>query len=102
MSDKNIKQCIGCHACQNIGSRYGCVQDDDVGQIMDQIIRSDCVVYATPIYTWYCTPANESLIRPWVRSNKFYGTAKGSFQTESAISGVKEFALKLIGDHNYN
>ena len=147
--EKNILPCKGCYACQNISSKYGCIQHDDVEEIIDKIIESDCVVLATPIYTWYCTAPMKSLLDRHYGLNKFYGTAEGSlwkgkkvaiiathgygaeyatspfetgikrlckhsdleymgiysvrdndnlgsFQTESAINGAKEFAIKLM------
>jgi len=149
LSDKHIKPCIGCYACQKVEGKYGCIQADDVNEIMDVIIDSDCVVFATPIYSWYCTPPMKALLDRHFGLNKFYGTTKGSlwegkkiaivathgydadygagpfetgikrlckhsklkylgmysvrdednltsFQTESAVSGAKSFASKLI------
>lgn len=149
LSDKNIKPCLGCYACQQIDDTYGCVQKDDVSEIMDKVIESDCVVFATPIYSWYCTSPMKSLLDRHYGLNKFYGKAKGSlwegkkiaiiathgydadygagpfetgikrlcehshlkymgmysvrdeadlasFQTESAITGAKKFALQLL------
>jgi len=148
LTDKNIQQCIGCYACQNVVDRYGCVQNDDVGQIMDAIIESDCVVFATPIYAFFCTAPMKAVLDRHFGLNKYYGKQKGSlwkgkkiaviathgygpdaveqfetglkrlcahskleymgtysvrhetditsFQTETAISGAKEFARQLL------
>jgi multimeric flavodoxin WrbA len=149
LSDKEIKHCMGCFTCQHIADKYSCVIKDDVEQIMDSVIKSDIVVFATPIYTWYCTAPMKALLDRHYGLNKFYGTIKGSlwegkkialitthgydkkyatepfeigikrlcehsnlrymgmysvrdednissFQTEEAIKGAKEFALRLI------
>ena len=47
LKDKQISFCKGCLACQQTGK---CVIKDDVTKIMDKVIDSDIVVWATPIY----------------------------------------------------
>ncbi len=47
LKDKQISFCKGCLACQQTGK---CVIKDDVTKIMDKVIGSDIVVWATPIY----------------------------------------------------
>ncbi len=78
LDDKSILPCRGCFACQNVAGQYGCVQKDDVQSIVDEIISSDVVVFATPIYTWYCTPSMKALLDRHFGLNKFYGEADGS------------------------
>ena len=89
LADKNILPCQGCYTCQHIAERYGCVQEDDVDKIMDAIIASDCVVFATPIYSWYCTPPMKALMDRHYGLNKFYGrAAKGSLWEGKKIAIV--------------
>lgn len=94
LSDKNILPCKGCYSCQQIEGKYGCVQQDDVMKIMDQIIKSDCVVYATPIYSWYCTAPMKALLDRHYGLNKFYGRAKGSLWKGKQIA--------IIATHGYD
>ena len=47
LKDKQISFCKGCLACQQTGK---CVIKDDVTKIIDKVIDSDIVVWATPIY----------------------------------------------------
>jgi len=94
LSDKNIKPCKGCYACQQVDGEYGCVQSDDVPEMMDRIIDSDCVVFATPIYSWYCTPPMKALLDRHYGLNKFYGTAKGSLWEGKKIA--------LVATHGYD
>jgi len=88
LHDKNIKPCNGCYACQQIENVYGCVQADDVAEMMDKIIDSDCIVFATPIYSWYCTSPMKALLDRHYGLNKFYGTAKGSLWEGKKIAIV--------------
>lgn len=78
LADKTIYSCKGCYACQNIEKEYGCIQVDDAATIIQSIIASDCVVFATPIYSWYCTAPMKALLDRHFGLNKFYGRAKGS------------------------
>ena len=95
LSDKDIKPCEGCYSCQHIEGKYGCVQNDDVEQIMTSIIESDHVVFATPIYTWYCTAPMKALLDRHYGLNKFYGKAKRG----SLWEGKK---IAIIATHGYN
>jgi NAD(P)H-dependent FMN reductase len=50
--DKKISGCLGCDKCKQRSTQPGCVQRDDVMEILDRIIASDLVVYAGPVYVW--------------------------------------------------
>ncbi|MEX1307706.1 MAG: flavodoxin family protein [Eubacteriales bacterium] len=94
LADKTILPCKGCYACQNVANRYGCAQEDDAIGIVEQIISSDVVVLATPIYTWYCTAPMKALLDRHFGLNKFYGTASGNLW-----EGKK---MALITTHGYD
>lgn len=94
LAEKDILPCKGCYACQNINGSYGCVQNDDVLEIMEEIISADCIVLATPIYSWYCTTPMKALLDRHFGLNKFYGSAKGSLW-----EGKK---LAIIATHGYD
>jgi len=94
LTDKNISPCKGCYKCQDIGGEYGCIQHDDAYPIMDEIIAADCLVLATPIYSWYCTPPMKALIDRHYGLNKFYGRATGSLWEGKNIA--------LITTHGYD
>ena len=85
---KDIRPCNGCYACQQVDGRYGCVQQDDAIPIMEKIIASDCVVLATPIYTWYCTAPMKALLDRHFGLNKFYRSASGSLWEGKKIAIV--------------
>ena len=54
--DRDIRPCLACRRCQEDWTAFGCGQQDDVQELFDKVLESDCVVLATPIYAWYCTP----------------------------------------------
>jgi len=94
LSDKNILPCKGCYACQHVDGEYGCVIKDDVTSIMEEIISSDCVVFATPIYSWYCTAPMKALLDRHYGLNKFYGKAEGSLWEGKKVA--------LVTTHGYD
>jgi len=94
LSEKDVRPCKGCYACQQVSGRYGCIQDDDVTEIMDEIIASDCVVFATPIYSWYCTAPMKALLDRHYGLNKFYGKASGSLWEGKNVA--------IIATHGYD
>lgn len=94
LADKNILPCKGCYACQNVSDEYGCVQQDDTAEIIKEIIKSDCIVLATPIYSWYCTTPMKALLDRHYGLNKFYGSAKGSLWEGKKVA--------IIATHGYD
>jgi len=94
LSDKDIRPCNGCYACQHIEGRYGCVIEDDVESIIYSIISSDCIVLATPIYTWYCTAPMKALLDRHYALNKYYGKAKGSLWSGKSVA--------IVATHGYD
>ena len=76
--DRDICPCRACRQCQRDWTVFGCTQKDDVQEIFDQVLASDLLVLATPIYSWYCTPPMKALLDRLVYGmNKYYGAEKG-------------------------
>ena len=48
VNNKNINYCLGCRACKlNKGI---CIHKDDMTEILDKIISSNIIVFASPVY----------------------------------------------------
>ena len=56
LRNKNIHTCVGCDKCHSITDSFGCVISDDMQEISKEILSSDLLVFASPIYTWMPTP----------------------------------------------
>lgn len=52
LNDKTIAGCLGCAKCREIPDAIGCVQKDDAIVVMERMIASDAVLYASPVYFW--------------------------------------------------
>ena len=47
LNDKKINFCRGCGVCN---STHKCIQNDDMAEILDKMIKADVIVMATPVY----------------------------------------------------
>ncbi|MGN0554166.1 MAG: flavodoxin family protein [Oscillospiraceae bacterium] len=47
LRDKMINYCTGCGVCNNT---HKCVQNDDMAEILDKMVKADVIVLATPVY----------------------------------------------------
>lgn len=76
--DMSITPCTACRACQKDWTIFGCRFKDDLQAVFDTILAADCIVFATPIYSWFCTPPMKALLDRLVYGmNKYYGDEKG-------------------------
>jgi multimeric flavodoxin WrbA len=60
--DHEVKGCLGCQACREVRYEPGCKQQDDAVGILERIIASDAVIYASPLYTYGFTAQMKALI----------------------------------------
>ena len=52
LHNKTIKGCMGCAKCRDYPDEIACVQKDDAISIMESMVLSDVVLYASPVYFW--------------------------------------------------
>jgi multimeric flavodoxin WrbA len=72
--NKSIKGCIECFSCQRVLNSPGCSIEDDMEEIYSSILAADCLVFATPIFTWFCTPNMKAVLdRLFSCSKKYTG-----------------------------
>lgn len=76
--DLDVRPCTACRTCQRDWSGMSCAIRDDVPRLAEEILQSDLLVLATPIYSWYCTPPMKALLDRLVYGlNKYYGKTRG-------------------------
>ncbi len=74
----HIEPCTACWVCQDIFSKPGCPKNDDMNLIYDSVQKADCIVFASPVYSWYCTPPFKAVMDRLVYGmNKYYGKEPG-------------------------
>lgn len=94
LTDKRIAPCLGCYKCQQVTGEYGCVQHDDMYSVVNDVIWADCLVLATPIYSWYCTAEMKAVLDRFYGMNKFYGSGEGSLWKGKSVA--------IIATHGYD
>jgi len=60
LNDRKINYCKGCCSCVN--SKKGCVQKDDMAEILHKMISADVIVMATPVYFYTMCAQMKTLI----------------------------------------
>lgn len=92
--DLSIAPCRACRGCQADHTAPHCAICDDMELIFESILRSDLIVFASPIYSWYCTaPLKAAMDRLVYALCKFYGEKKGP----SLLEGKAVCALTTCG-----
>ena len=69
LNNKSIGGCLGCDKCGENPAEIACVQKDDAIDIMEQMISSEAVLFASPIYFWAFQPKSRRLLigaTPWL------------------------------------
>jgi len=62
LNNKSIHGCLGCAKCRENPDDIDCIQNDDAQDIMERMILSDGVLFASPIYFWGFTAQTKLLI----------------------------------------
>lgn len=94
LADLHIAPCKGCYACQNVSDAYGCVQQDEMQTVVNEIVWADLIVLATPIYAFYCAAPMKNVLDRHYGLNKFYGSADGSLWAGKQVA--------IIATHGYD
>lgn len=72
--DLHIEPCRACRGCQMDWEHPACVLADDMPAIFDAALRSDILLLAAPIHSWFCpAPMKAALDRFVYALNKYYG-----------------------------
>lgn len=52
LNEKNLKGCLACGKCKEKPDTVGCIQKDDISEILEKMIKADLVIFASPLYFW--------------------------------------------------
>lgn len=89
LKDLDIKPCTACWTCQDIFDQPGCPKKDDMTKIYASVQEADIIIFASPIYSWYCTPVMKSVMDRLVYGmNKYYGDEEGPCLWEGKRLGL--------------
>ena len=62
LNNKSIGGCLGCDKCGENPDEIACVQKDDAIDIMEKMISSEVILFASPIYFWGFSAQIKALI----------------------------------------
>jgi multimeric flavodoxin WrbA len=62
LNAKDLNGCTGCARCKEVPDEVGCVQTDDIPEILVQMVHADAVVFASPLYFWGVTAQLKAVI----------------------------------------
>jgi multimeric flavodoxin WrbA len=86
--DHKVNGCKGCWTCKKSHDEPGCPQKDDAVAILERLIDSDVVLYATPVYFWGPTSQIKALIDRHCSLVTGYGTDQWASLMEGKRTGV--------------
>lgn len=52
LNTKNLKGCLACGKCKEKPDTVGCIQKDDIPEILEKMTKADLVIFASPLYFW--------------------------------------------------
>lgn len=75
--EMHIEPCLACRQCQQDWNTVSCAREDDMALIFDAVERSQLLILATPVYSWYCTPPMKAMLDRLVYAmNMYYGVGE--------------------------
>lgn len=52
LNTKNLKGCLACGKCKAKPDTVGCIQKDDIPEILEKMTKAELVIFASPLYFW--------------------------------------------------
>ena len=52
LNAKNLKGCLACGKCKEKPDTVGCIQKDDIPEILEKMTQAELVIFASPLYFW--------------------------------------------------
>ncbi|WP_300456735.1 flavodoxin family protein [Desulfobacula sp.] len=62
LNAQTLNGCLGCAKCKETPDSVGCVQKDDVPEILGKMVSSQLVIFATPLYFWGYTAQIKAVV----------------------------------------
>ena len=91
LHSKNLKGCMGCAKCKNTLDAPACIQKDDMIDILDSMVKSQAVIFSSPLYFWGVNAQLKSVID---RTYSLYTTAPEHI---SLVEGQRQGLLMTGG-----
>ena len=90
-----INGCLACAKCKRSPKEPGCVQKDDGNGVIDKMVSSDLVLYASPLYYWGFSAPMKALID---RCYCLFRGACGSAEHSSFVDSQRQALIVTAAD----
>ncbi len=91
---KKVNGCLGCLQCKTNSTDAGCVQKDDISDIIQRMVASDVVIFASPLYHWGFSAQMKALID---RNNCLHRGLHGTPEHTSFVEGQRQALIVTTG-----
>lgn len=92
LNELNLKDCIGCYACNSKGEEY-CPLKDDRDIIINHMKKADGVIFVSPTYVYHST----ALMKRFIERTGFFGHRPIFFDKYAMVIGTcKGFGAKEV------
>ena len=92
LREKNIRFCQGCEACVKTGK--GCVQQDDMAELIEKMHQADVFVLATPIYFMTVSAQLKTFMDRFIAGEQFMRQSSGKKAYFISVSAAPEARAK--------
>lgn len=96
LADLHLNGCLGCSACQGDLEKPGCVQQDDVTALLQQVMEADAVVYGTPLYGHSYSGQLKLLMDRHVALFKFVDGGDKAVEEMEILSFIQDKPVALV------
>ncbi len=86
----DIRPCKGCMGCKKPKAE-GCVQRDDMGQVLDAVKSADVLILASPMYWWNLAGPLKNVV------DRFFSLPFNAKVEQSAFAGKKLMLVMTSG-----
>ena len=100
LAEKRVQPCVCCGACGRNPDVPACVIKDDVNDVLAQVLDSDLVLHATPIWYWSMTGAMKCYLDRFTQmfNAGFSGVKKSAIDK---CNGITFATVANSGDPNH-
>ncbi len=87
--EMNILPCYACMECQKDWTKPNCIKNDDMKVVFSEVEKADLIIFASPIYSCFCTsPLKAAMDRMVYAFNKYYGDKWGPSLWKGKMVGI--------------
>lgn len=97
LASKKMNGCLACAKCKAVNDAIGCIQDDDVPDILQKVIEADSVIIASPVYFWGFSAQLKTVIDRTYSLYNYYHTPNHISLIEN-----KHLGLLVTGGGSYD